>query len=127
MTQPRTKIEKFHGRMLELSQIFVGTITVLILPSFLFPHIRSGTSILNSTTGKTERWLKGTSDGIDADKFSEPQVIHWKSFDDRQISGFLYRPPTKVSGKRPVIIDIHGGPDDQARPDFNGGDNLLYQ
>jgi len=80
---------------------------------------------LNVATGKTERWVKGTSDGLDAEKFSEPEVIHWKSFDDRQISGFLYRTPAKFTGKRPVIIDIHGGPDDQARPDFNGADNYF--
>ena len=48
-----------------------------------------------------------------------------KSFDEQQISGFLYRPPAKFEGKRPVIIDIHGGPDDQARPQFNGPDNYF--
>ncbi len=95
--------------------------------AFVFVSARSIWDIysLNITTGKIERWVKGTSDGVDVDKFSEPEVIHWKSFDDRQISGFLYRPPAKFSGKRPVIIDIHGGPDDQARPDFNGADNYF--
>jgi dipeptidyl aminopeptidase/acylaminoacyl peptidase len=94
--------------------------------AFTFVSARSIWDIfsLNAATGKVERWVKGTS-GLDADKFSEPEVIHWKSFDDRQISGFLYRPPAKFTGKRPVIIDIHGGPDDQARPDFNGADNYF--
>ncbi len=95
--------------------------------AFTFVSARSIWDIysLNALTGKTERWVKGTSDGLDAEKFSEPEVIHWKPFDDRQISGFLYRPPAKFTGKRPVIIDIHGGPDDQARPDFNGADNYF--
>ena len=95
--------------------------------AFSFVSARSIWDIysLNSVTGKTERWVKGTSNALDADKFSEPEVIHWKSFDDRQISGFLYHPPAKFVGKRPVIIDIHGGPDDQARPDFNGADNYF--
>jgi len=95
--------------------------------AFTFVSARSIWDIysLNVATGKIERWVKGTSDGLDADKFSEPEIIHWKSFDDRQISGFLYRPPSKFTGKRPVIIDIHGGPDDQARPDFNGADNYF--
>lgn len=95
--------------------------------AFSFVSARSIWDIysLNISTGKSERWVKGTSGGLDADKFSEPEVIHWKSFDDRQISGFLYRPPAKFTGTRPVIIDIHGGPDDQARPDFNGADNYL--
>lgn len=95
--------------------------------AFSFVSARSIWDIysLNVNTGKSERWVKGTSNGIDADKFSEPEVIHWKSFDGRQISGFLYKPPAKFTGKRPVIIDIHGGPDDQARPDFNGADNYF--
>jgi dipeptidyl aminopeptidase/acylaminoacyl peptidase len=95
--------------------------------AFTFVSARSIWDIysLDIATGKIERWVKGTSDGLDTDKFSEPEIIHWKSFDDRQISGFLYRPPAKFTGKRPVIIDIHGGPDDQARPDFNGADNYF--
>src|SRR5437016_299435 len=95
--------------------------------AFSFVSARSLWDIysLNVATGKTERWVKGTSNALDADKFSEPEVIHWKSFDDRQISGFLYHPPAKFVGKRPVIIDIHGGPYDQARPDFNGADNYF--
>ena len=80
---------------------------------------------LNTKTGKIERWVKGITEGIDVAKFSEPELIHWKSFDERQISGFLYRPPAKFIGKRPVVIDIHGGPDDQARPQFNGPDNYF--
>lgn len=80
---------------------------------------------LNAKTLKVERWVKGISEGINVEKFSEPELIHWKSFDERQISGFLYRPPKNFSGKRPVIIDIHGGPDDQARPQFSGPDNYF--
>ncbi len=80
---------------------------------------------LDAKTGKIQRWVKSSSGGVDVEKFSEPELFHWKSFDDRQISGFLYRPPAKFTGKRPVIIDIHGGPDDQARPGFNGPDNYF--
>jgi len=95
--------------------------------AFAFSSARSNWDIysLNTKTEKIERWVKGLSQGIDVEKFSEPELIHWKSFDDRQISGFLYRPPARFTGKRPVIIDIHGGPDDQARPQFNGPDNYL--
>ena len=95
--------------------------------AFVFSSARSVWDIysLNTRTGKTERWVKGITDGIDVSKFSEPELIHWKSFDDRSISGLIYRPPAKFSGKRPVIIDIHGGPDDQARPQFNGPDNYF--
>lgn len=95
--------------------------------AFVFSSARSVWDIysVNAKTTKIERWVKGFADGVDVAKFSEPQLIHWKSFDERQISGFLYRPPAKFAGKRPVIIDIHGGPDDQARPQFNGPDNYF--
>src|SRR5262249_23149229 len=50
---------------------------------------------------------------------------HWPTFDKRILSGFLYRPPAKFTGKRPVIIDIHGGPEDQYRPEFGYEDNYF--
>ena len=48
----------------------------------------------------------------------------WKSFDGKEITGFLYKPdPAKFSGKRPVIINIHGGPESQYRPGFLARNN----
>ena len=42
------------------------------------------------------------------------------------MSGFLYRPdPARHKGKRPLIINIHGGPEGQATPRFLGRDNHL--
>jgi dipeptidyl aminopeptidase/acylaminoacyl peptidase len=75
------------------------------------------------STGKLERWTSGETGGLIASGFSEAHLIHWKSWDDRSISAFLYRPPSKFTGKRPVMIDIHGGPEGQERPYFLGRDN----
>ena len=48
-------------------------------------------------------------------------VVNWRSFDGRLISGFLYQPsPARFPGKRPVIVNIHGGPEAQSRPHFMG-------
>jgi dipeptidyl aminopeptidase/acylaminoacyl peptidase len=80
---------------------------------------------LDVTTGKLQRWTFSETGGLDASGFSEPQLIHWKSFDGRSISGFLYRPPARFSGKRPVMIEIHGGPESQWRPDYLGEENYL--
>jgi dipeptidyl aminopeptidase/acylaminoacyl peptidase len=73
--------------------------------------------------GKTERWTYSETGGFDAAEFSTPKLIHWKSFDDRTISGFLYPAPARFSGPRPVIINIHGGPEGQARPGYMGAQN----
>jgi dipeptidyl aminopeptidase/acylaminoacyl peptidase len=35
----------------------------------------------------------------------------------------MYQPPAKFTGKRPVIINIHGGPESQFRPRFLGRNN----
>jgi dipeptidyl aminopeptidase/acylaminoacyl peptidase len=78
---------------------------------------------LDVQTRKVERWTESETGGINTSGFAEPELVKWKSFDGRMISGFLFRPPAKFTGKRPVIIDIHGGPEGQARPDFQGRNN----
>lgn len=78
---------------------------------------------LDMASGKLERWTFSETGGLNTSGFAEPQLIHWKSWDQRSISAFLYKPPAKFTGKHPVIIDIHGGPEGQVRPDFLGRDN----
>jgi len=72
----------------------------------------------NVTTGTVERWTYGETGGLNTATFPEPELVRWKSFDGRMISGFLYRPPARFSGKRPVAVNVHGGPESQARPHF---------
>ena len=61
---------------------------------------------------------------MQTDLFSGGTPIRWKSFDGKTISGFVYLPsPDKFRGKRPVLIDIHGGPEGQSRPGFIGRNN----
>ncbi|HEX4613778.1 MAG TPA: S9 family peptidase [Urbifossiella sp.] len=78
---------------------------------------------LDFGSGKIERWTESETGGLNAANFAEPQLVSWKSFDDRKITGFLYPPAAKFTGKRPVIINIHGGPESQARPGFLGAGN----
>jgi dipeptidyl aminopeptidase/acylaminoacyl peptidase len=75
---------------------------------------------LDVQSGKVERWTFSETGGLNTANFPEPELIHWKSWDGRAISGFLYRPTTNYTGKRPVIINIHGGPEGQFRPSFAG-------
>ena len=69
---------------------------------------------------KLERWTYSEVAGLDTDTLPEPQLVRWKSFDGRSISGFLYLPPARFTGKRSVMIRIHGGPVAQSRPGFLG-------
>jgi dipeptidyl aminopeptidase/acylaminoacyl peptidase len=78
---------------------------------------------LNIVTGFLERWTESETGGLNTQKFAEAERIRWPSFDRKIISGFIYRPPAKFRGKRPVIIDIHGGPEAQFRPGFLGRNN----
>jgi dipeptidyl aminopeptidase/acylaminoacyl peptidase len=71
------------------------------------------------------RWTNGNNPELNTSEFAEPRLVKWKSFDGREISGFLYAPPAKFTGKRPVIVNIHGGPEAQARPGFIGRNNYL--
>lgn len=79
---------------------------------------------LDVTTGRVERWTESETGGLNTQIFPEPELVQWQSFDGRMISGFLYRPPAQFSGKRPVMINIHGGPEGQFRPSFLGRGNF---
>ena len=72
----------------------------------------------NIIMGTVERWTSSETGGLNTANLPEPELVRWKSFDGRTISGFLYRPPARFSGKRPVALNIHGGPESQARPHF---------
>jgi len=74
-------------------------------------------------SGVLERWTASEIGGLNAESFSQPELIHWQSFDGRAISGFLYLPPKQFAGPRPVIVNIHGGPEGQSLPGFAGRNN----
>lgn len=72
----------------------------------------------NVATGRVERWTYSETGGLPTDQWPEPELIRWTSFDGRTLSGFLYLPPKRFGGKRPVALNVHGGPEGQARPHF---------
>lgn len=73
--------------------------------------------------GKVDRWTESETGGLNTNQFAQAELVKWTSFDGRSISGFLYKPPAKFSGPRPVVINIHGGPEGQSRPGFLGRSN----
>ncbi len=79
---------------------------------------------LDVTTGALTRWTESETGGLDASQFRQPTLIRTPSFDGVTFSAFVYRPdPTKFPGKRPVLINIHGGPESQSRPIFQARNN----
>ena len=81
---------------------------------------------IDVASGKLDRWTTSETGGLNASTNVEPQLVKWKSFDGREISGWLYAPPAnKFPGKRPIIVNIHGGPEGQFRPGFLGRNNYL--
>jgi dipeptidyl aminopeptidase/acylaminoacyl peptidase len=72
------------------------------------------------------RWTTSETGGLDPEANVEPETLEVKSFDGLAISGFLYRPDsTRFPGPRPLIVNIHGGPESQSRPGFLGRNNYL--
>ena len=53
-----------------------------------------------------------------------PEVIKWRSFDGKTISGYVIRPKSEQI-KSPVVIYVHGGPQIIDRPTFNTSDIRL--
>lgn len=55
---------------------------------------------------------------ISPEEFSEPESITYESFDGLKIQAWVYRPNS--SGKAPVVVYPHGGPNWQFRPSYSG-------
>ncbi|MES1240064.1 MAG: prolyl oligopeptidase family serine peptidase [Acidobacteriota bacterium] len=80
----------------------------------------------DTDTRRLERWTASEAGGLNTAAFALPELVHFKSFDGRPIPAFVYRPPAdRFPGPRPVYVDIHGGPEEQARPGFLGSNNYF--
>jgi len=79
---------------------------------------------LDVATGTFERWTTSET-AVKTESFPQAELVRWKSFDGKMISGFLYKPPAKFTGKRPVLVEIHGGPEGQSQPRFLGRSNYF--
>ena len=81
---------------------------------------------LDPATLQVTRWTESETGGLDPNLNVEPELVEVKSFDGEPVSGFLYRPdPKRFPGKRPLLFNIHGGPEGQSRPGFLGRNNYL--
>jgi len=70
----------------------------------------------------TVRWTKSEAGPIDGTKLAAPELVRYPTWDrigghPRLLSAYVFRPPT--SAPVPVLIDIHGGPEAQFRPEWD--------
>ncbi|MEP7242983.1 MAG: alpha/beta fold hydrolase [Gammaproteobacteria bacterium] len=68
-----------------------------------------------------ERWTRSEAGPVDTSTFVAPELVHYPTWDrvagkQRMLSAFLYRP--KSAGPHPVLVSIHGGPEEQYRPGY---------
>ena len=106
----------FHPRLPLLAVTFVGSTS----PSTI--------GILDPAKGALQRWTAPSSPpGIDPRTFGRQEIVRWKSFDGREISGLLTSPPARFTGRRPVLVSIHGGPEEQARFGFLGRNQYFVE
>lgn len=86
------------------------------------PQTPGDVFVMNLSDYSLERWTYSEAGGLNTSEFVIPELIHYPTFDEvdgkpRMIPAFIYRPMGK--GPHPVVIDIHGGPEGQARPSFS--------
>lgn len=74
-------------------------------------------------TKEVIRWTKSELGQIQEADIALPKAISWPSFDKLTITGFYYPASPKFKGKRPVLINIHGGPEGQSMASFLGANN----
>ena len=79
----------------------------------------------NFDTKKLTDWTKERLPAQLTDKIKSPEVIRWKSFDQKEITGYVVRPKAAVTKKSPVLIYVHGGPQILDKPLFNTMDIRL--
>jgi len=81
-----------------------------------------------ATNTAVTRWTDASTAGIPRKTFLEPELVHYETFDGREIPAFFSLPHEIPEGGAPVVVDIHGGPESQRRPSFTGlGQYFLSQ
>lgn len=73
--------------------------------------------VMDLPDGEPRRLTRSTTAGIPRHTLRRPQVIRYPSFDGREIPALFYE-PEDAPEDAPVIVNVHGGPEAQARPLF---------
>jgi dipeptidyl aminopeptidase/acylaminoacyl peptidase len=132
--------EDGRSRLSVLDTVGRTTLEPAGLPEGLIGNLRfdkSGTKLAMSVESATsprdayvfdlehnrlERWTHSEPGPLDTAGFVAPELVRFPTWDKegghpRMLSAFVYRPAK--AGPVPVLIDIHGGPESQARPGWD--------
>lgn len=80
--------------------------------------------VMDWTTGKYEQWVIPSTPEVDTSKFAVATLESFPARDGTRIPMFVRRPPQCIDrGAQhrpcPVMVHLHGGPEDQSRPGFS--------
>lgn len=85
------------------------------------PTAPSDAYSIDLQSGDLVQWTYSEAGGLNPARFIAPKQIRFQSFDDRQIPAYYFQPKRDNAAVRaPVVIYIHGGPEAQYTPLFNG-------
>src|SRR4051812_6063591 len=79
---------------------------------------------VDTSLGTLTRWTFSETT-FNADALPVPDLVEWKSSDGVTISGILYHPAARFTGPRPVLVQLHGGPDQREMAVFRGRSNYF--
>jgi dipeptidyl aminopeptidase/acylaminoacyl peptidase len=71
--------------------------------------------VMDLPDGEPRQLTRSSTAGIPRSTFRRPHLARYPTFDGREIPGLFYEPE---DGNAPVVVNVHGGPESQARPAF---------
>ena len=82
--------------------------------------VNSDVWLVDGQTAQARRLTHSPRAGIAPESLTEPTLVHYPTFDGRDIPAFFYLPSNAArDGNLPVVIFVHGGPESQSRPVYN--------
>ena len=108
-----TRLEAVDGVVLALDVTDDGRRAVALVASATRP---TDLLVLDLDTDEARFLTNSRPPGLDPATAVEPELVSYRTHDDRMVPGWLYRP--HGDGPFPVVLSVHGGPEAQERPGY---------
>jgi dipeptidyl aminopeptidase/acylaminoacyl peptidase len=77
--------------------------------------------LLDLATSRAQPLTRSLNPRIDADALVEGEVARFKSYDNVEVPGIIYKPhQAGIDAKAPALVWVHGGPGGQSRLTYSG-------